>query len=132
MLLTPADLTPEIAAKTKHSKEAVDRYIADYHRVEILWKHGITSLEEISRLSRLSKRVAQQYVDLLPEKVRPQKTTTRKNEQALPVDSTDGASLLKRSGGGGLCWGAPRRGIARPTGIEAEVTAARDDGLCPR
>jgi hypothetical protein len=94
-------LTPEIAAKTKHSKEAVDRYIGDYHRVELLWKHGITALEEISRLSRLSKRVAQQYVDLLPDKIRHKKTTTRKNEtDAAPqaVDGEGAASLLRGSG----------------------------------
>jgi Protein of unknown function (DUF1670) len=53
-------LTPEIAVKTNHSKEAVDRYITDYHRVETLWKHGITDLDQISQLSRLSQRVAQQ------------------------------------------------------------------------
>lgn len=59
-------LTPDIALKTNHSKEAVDRYIKDYHKVETLWKHGITDLDEISQLTRLSKKVAQQYVDLLP------------------------------------------------------------------
>jgi hypothetical protein len=63
-------LTPQIALKTNHSKEAVDRYIKDYHRVELLWKHGITNLDQISQLSRLSKRVACQYIDLLPEKIR--------------------------------------------------------------
>lgn len=63
-------LTPDIAVKTKHSKEAVDRYIRDYHRVELVWKHGLTDLDQISQLTRLSKRVAHQYVDLLPEKVR--------------------------------------------------------------
>lgn len=62
-------LTPEIALKTKHSKEAVDRYIHDYHRVETLWKHDITDLDQISQLTRLSKRVLQQYVDLLPDKI---------------------------------------------------------------
>lgn len=62
--------TPEIALKTKHSNEAVDRYIRDYHRVEILWKHGISNLDQISQLTRLSKRVVQQYVDLLPEKIK--------------------------------------------------------------
>ncbi|MDY0152026.1 MAG: DUF1670 domain-containing protein [Candidatus Cloacimonas sp.] len=41
-------LTPEIAIKTNHSKEAVDRYIKDYHRVETLWKHDITDLDQIS------------------------------------------------------------------------------------
>jgi Protein of unknown function (DUF1670) len=59
-------LTPDIALKTNHSKEAVDRYIKDYHKVEILWQHGIVQLDEISQLTRLSKRVAQQYIDLLP------------------------------------------------------------------
>jgi len=76
-------LTPDIAAKTYHSKEAVDRYIADYHRVELLWKHGITDLDQISRLSRLSRRVAHQYVDLLPQKIRGRKKTTKtKNTQS--------------------------------------------------
>ena len=61
--------TPEIAIKTKHSNESVDRYIRDYHRVELLWKHGITDLDKISQLTRLAKKVAQQYIDLLPEKM---------------------------------------------------------------
>lgn len=72
-------LTPEISMKTNHSKEAVDRYINDYHRVEILWTHDITNLDEISHLSRLSKRVAQQYVDLLPAKLKHIKN--KKNEE---------------------------------------------------
>jgi len=77
-------LTPDIAMKTKHSKEAVDRYIADYHRVELLWRHGITTLEQITRLSRLSGRVAQQYIDLLPDKIKHQsKTSKSKNKNVL-------------------------------------------------
>jgi hypothetical protein len=79
-------LTPEIAVKTKHSKEAVDRYIADYHRVEMLWRHGITSLDQISQLSRLSRRVVQQYVDLLPEKVR---KAVSKNAGGLDVSGEE-------------------------------------------
>jgi len=63
-------LTPNIALKTNHSKEAVDRYIKDYHRVETIWQHGITDLDQISQLSRLSRRVSQQYIDLLPHKLR--------------------------------------------------------------
>lgn len=63
-------LTPEIAIKTHHAAESVDRYIRDYHRVEMLWKHGVRDLDEITQLIRLSKRVVQQYVDLLPDKVR--------------------------------------------------------------
>lgn len=63
-------LTPEIAIKTNHAAESVDRYIKDYHRVELLWKHGLTDLDQISQLARLSKRVVQQYIDLLPDKIR--------------------------------------------------------------
>jgi hypothetical protein len=62
--------TPQIAMKTKHSNEAVDRYIRDYKRVELMWQHGVTDIDKMSQLSRLSKRVIQQYIDLLPEKIR--------------------------------------------------------------
>ena len=73
--------TPEIAMKTNHSREAVDRYIQDYHRVELLWQHGITDLTQISQLARLSKRVAQQYIDLLPDKVKTSKNKSLDSEQ---------------------------------------------------
>jgi len=73
--------TPQIAIKTKHSNEAVDRYIKDYHRVEILWKNGITDLDQITQLARLSKRVAQQYIDLLPDKIRKQMSKNKNNEK---------------------------------------------------
>ena len=63
-------LTPDIALKTNHSKEAVDRYIKDYHRIEILWSHDIKDPDKISNLSKLSKRVVQQYIDLLPAKLK--------------------------------------------------------------
>jgi hypothetical protein len=84
-------LTPEIAVKTNHSKEAVDRYIKDYHRVETLWKHGITDLDQISQLSRLSQRVTQQYVDLLPDKLLKQmlKTGYKIKETELNETSYD-------------------------------------------
>ena len=90
-------LTPDIAVKTHHSKEAVDRYIRDYHRVETLWKHGITDLEQISQLARLSLRVVQQYVDLLPEKVRTANPITD-SMATQPIDTHVSASLLEASG----------------------------------
>ena len=62
-------LTPDIALKTNHSKEAVDRYIKDCHRVEILRQHEIKDPDKIANLSGLSKRVVQQYIDLLPVKL---------------------------------------------------------------
>ncbi len=84
-------LTPEIAFKTNHSKEAVDRYIKDYHRVETLWKHGITDLEQISQLSGLSKTVAQLYIDLFPEKL-------LKNHNAKLIDNETQFKKIDESG----------------------------------
>ena len=77
--------TPDIACKTNHSKEAVDRYIKDYHKVETLWQHGITDLDDISKLTRLSKRVAQQYLDLLPAKL---KNSLSMNNQNLTFNDS--------------------------------------------
>jgi len=74
---------PEIAVKTHHSKEAVDRYIKNFHRVQTLWNHGITNVDDICQLARLSKSVATQYIDLLPEKER--KTKLSKNEERTKV-----------------------------------------------
>ena len=73
-------LTPDIALKTNHSNEAVDRYIKDYHRVEILWKHDIKDPDRIAHLSGLSKRVVQQYIDLLPAKL---KNNLSKNDEIV-------------------------------------------------
>lgn len=61
-------LTPTIASKTNHSKEAVDRYIRDFEAVRTVYQHGITELDQIVHITKLSKRVTQQYLDLIPEK----------------------------------------------------------------
>jgi predicted transcriptional regulator len=84
--------TPEIAMKTKHSCEAVDRYIRDYQRVQILWHNHITNLDQISQLTRLSKRVVQQYVDLLPDKLK----SISKNEANKNVDLNDQNALINK------------------------------------
>jgi hypothetical protein len=78
-------LTPEIAAKTHHSKEAVDRYIKDFHRVQTLWNHGITDADQIVQLARLSKRVAVQYINLLPEKERKPDLSKNREPSKLPA-----------------------------------------------
>ncbi|MFQ5641868.1 MAG: DUF1670 domain-containing protein [bacterium] len=88
-------LTPEIAVKTNHSKEAVDRYIRDYHRVELLWKHGITDLHQISHMIRLSKRVVQQYIDLLPQKL---KRLSKSKQNKNVLDSKPQKDLIRTSG----------------------------------
>ena len=59
-------LTPTIAAKMKHSKEAVDRYIRDYESVKVV-RAATADIDEISQITRLSKRVITQYLDLIPE-----------------------------------------------------------------
>lgn len=84
--------TPEIAMKTKHSCEAVDRYIRDYQRVQILWQNHITNLDQIAQLTRLSKRVVQQYVDLLPDKLK----SISKIESNKNVDLNDQNTLINK------------------------------------
>jgi hypothetical protein len=84
--------TPEIAMKTKHCNEAVDRYIRDYQRVQILWQNHITNLDQISQLTRLSKRVVSQYVDLLPDKLK----SISKNESDKNVDLNTKNALVNK------------------------------------
>lgn len=88
-------LTPDIALKTQHSNEAVDRYIRDYHRVETLWRHRITDLDTMSHLSRLAKRVIQQYIDLLPEKIR---LASSSSSPSRHFDNVENSVTLPSSG----------------------------------
>jgi hypothetical protein len=60
-------LTPTIASKTNHSKEAVDRYIRDFEGVRTVVNHGINDPDEVVHITKLSKKVVQQYLDLLPK-----------------------------------------------------------------
>lgn len=59
-------LTPTIAKKTRHSKEAVDRYIRDYENVKLV-RTVTDDIEKISQVTHLSKRVIEQYLVLIPE-----------------------------------------------------------------
>ena len=90
-------LTPEIALKTNHSKEAIDRYINDYHRVEILWKHGIKDLDKMTQMVRLSKSVVQQYIDLLPDKLK-KKLSKSDEENKFQFDSESESNIFPLSG----------------------------------
>lgn len=58
-------LVPTICQKSNHSKEAVERYIRDFESVRMLYTQ-FKDIETISLITRLSKRVVQQYIDLLP------------------------------------------------------------------
>lgn len=61
-------LTPTIAAKTKHSKEAVDRYIRNYEIVKTV-RAATDDIDKISQITRLAKRVISQYLDLIPQQL---------------------------------------------------------------
>ena len=58
-------LVPTICQRTNHSKDAVERYIRDFEAVKLLYKK-FDDLNIISLVSRLSKSVVSQYIDLLP------------------------------------------------------------------
>lgn len=63
-------LTPTIASKTNHSKEAVDRYIRDYEAVKTV-RTAIADVDKISQITHLSQRVVTQYLDLIPDQPPP-------------------------------------------------------------
>jgi hypothetical protein len=55
----------QIARDLEHSQKAVDRYIADFHKVRLLAQRF--PLTDLPTLSGLSKHVVKQYIDLLHE-----------------------------------------------------------------
>jgi hypothetical protein len=55
--------TPDIAARTYHSKEAVDRYIRGFERVRLL--AGKHPREELPLHTGIAPRVVAQYLELL-------------------------------------------------------------------
>ncbi len=57
-------LVPSICQRTKHSKEAVERYIRDFEAVKLL-ASKFDDINTISLVTRLSKAVVNQYIDLL-------------------------------------------------------------------
>jgi hypothetical protein len=58
-------LVPTICQRTKYSKDAVERYIRDFEAVKLLHLK-FDDLNTISLITRLSKSVVRQYIDLLP------------------------------------------------------------------
>ncbi|MDP3683599.1 MAG: DUF1670 domain-containing protein [Ignavibacteria bacterium] len=58
-------LVPKICQRTKHSKDAVERYIRDFEAVRLLASKFDES-NTISLITRLSQKVVQQYLDLIP------------------------------------------------------------------
>ncbi len=58
-------LVPSICQRTNHSKESVERYIRDFEAVKLL-SSKFDDINTISLITRLSKSVVNQYIDLLP------------------------------------------------------------------
>lgn len=57
---------PDIARRTNHSLEAVDRYIKDYQRVKLLTRKGLNP-NEISQITGRGKKIVTHYVKILKE-----------------------------------------------------------------
>jgi hypothetical protein len=58
-------LTPDIARRTFHSKEAVDRYIRGFERVRLLASKF--ALEELPLLTGMPASLVSQYIKLVEE-----------------------------------------------------------------
>jgi hypothetical protein len=58
-------LVPAICQRTRHSKDAVERYIRDFEAIRML-DSKFDDINSISLITRLSKRVVQQYIELIP------------------------------------------------------------------
>lgn len=67
--------TPDIAARTYHSKEAVDRYIRGFERVRLLARNY--AREELPLLTGMSVSLTDQYLALLDEHTTPGSTPAR-------------------------------------------------------
>jgi hypothetical protein len=57
-------LVPSICQRTNHSQEAVERYIRDFEATRML--SDKFDIDTISLITRLSKTVVNQYIDLIP------------------------------------------------------------------
>ena len=90
-------LTPTIAAKTKHSKEAVDRYIRDYEVVKTV-RAATDDIDKISQITQLSKRVISQYLDLMPQQLLKDMDANLATQSKRCKDTTTLASSKPKGG----------------------------------
>lgn len=58
-------LVPSICQRTNHSQEAVERYLRDFEAIKLLYNKDFND-NSISLITRLSKSVVSQYIDLIP------------------------------------------------------------------
>ncbi len=54
----------QVANETKHTQQAVDRYLKDFHRVQTVYNHQ-TDPDYISLVTDISKSVVNQYINLI-------------------------------------------------------------------
>lgn len=57
---------PEIEVRTKHSGEAIDRYIKDFKRVVLLHRKKMT-MSEITTTLGMSRGLVQEYIEIIKE-----------------------------------------------------------------
>jgi hypothetical protein len=55
-----------VSDETKHTQGAVDRYLKDFYRVKTCYQHN-RDIEFITRTTGLSKRLVNQYVDIMAQ-----------------------------------------------------------------
>lgn len=60
--------TIEIARATKHAPGCVDRYLADFERVKMLFKQGMDT-SEIAYLTTLSESLVSEYIGIIKEQL---------------------------------------------------------------
>ena len=54
----------QVANETKHTQQAVDRYLKDFHRVQTVYNHN-SDPDYISLVTNISKSVVNQYINLV-------------------------------------------------------------------
>lgn len=59
-----------VADETKHTQQAVDRYLKDFHRVRTCYEH-MPDIEFIIRTTGLSKNLVNQYVGIINKNEKP-------------------------------------------------------------
>lgn len=53
-----------MAAQTKHSQAAVDRYLKDFHRVRTCYRQT-PDADFVSQVTGMSKHLVRQYIDII-------------------------------------------------------------------
>jgi len=54
----------QVSNETKHTQQAVDRYLKDFHRVQTVYNHN-SDPDYISLVTNISKSVVNQYINLI-------------------------------------------------------------------